>query len=635
MARTLFAAAAVLLGAATAGAAPRPAHNGLIVFASARGQDRGGEIYVVGGRGGASRNLSRNQASDTVPVVSPSGTRILFVSNRPGYSAVYVERIDGEGLRRLTDSSIHIEPPPLYAQGLVWQTGEQAVAVQAQNGLYVVGTADGQLTKVSDAAPSGSDPSWSADGERLAYTRLGTYPDPAAVTVVRRDGSPLWSRVGHDPHWSPQGSAIAYAVSTPGLPYSSLVVADGDGKTLATFPDSTFEGWSPDGKWLAIMHTTTSPTYEANVAVVRVGEWAPSAIGPGSNVSWSPDSTLLAMTLPVPPDYHSSVVVADPGSGEQTPVADNASVLGWSADGNRLAMADGTSQFADAGHHIDCGTVLTIRPDGSDLRRAVLPPPTTANSWGGWADGGAIVYEREAGTALFTIRADGTGLKRLASDGGCGDSSPAWSPDGSRIAFARETYPHGSRSLYVRSAKGPHATSIGPGCCTDSRDPAWFPDGKSVAFTYGFHTIDVVRLAGTEPSTLLGGADDPSWAPNGRDFAYVYRYGGIRVAAVGAPAHGPDIAAGSEPAWSPNGRWIAYTTRDGIRKVHPDGTGDDAVLSGPQDEIASPAWSPDGKWIVYTRRGDLWVSRPDGSNRRRLTSGPAFDASPSWQRALG
>jgi TolB protein len=72
------------------------------------------------------------------------------------------------------------------------------------------------------------------------------------------------------------------------------------------------------------------------------------------------------------------------------------------------------------------------------------------------------------------LRADGSGLRRLTAE----EASPAWSPQGARIAFARETA--GNADMYVMNADGTQTTRL-------TRDPlreytpAWSPDGSRIA----------------------------------------------------------------------------------------------------------------------------------------------------------
>lgn len=76
------------------------------------------------------------------------------------------------------------------------------------------------------------------------------------------------------------------------------------------------------------------------------------------------------------------------------------------------------------------------------------------------------------------MNADGTGQTRLTNSPG-GDTSPAWSPDGSRIAFDSDRT--GNFDIYVMNAEGTGTTRIA-GTSANDADPVWSPDGTRIAF---------------------------------------------------------------------------------------------------------------------------------------------------------
>src|SRR6266542_537102 len=105
-------------------------------------------------------------------------------------------------------------------------------------------------------------------------------------------------------------------------------------------------------------------------------------------------------------------------------------------------------------------------------------------------DGTRIVYDsesREGGQGIWVVNADGSEATKLIDDG----SVPAWSPDGTRIAFARPDlgemvwYGRGARGtpfyLYVMDADGTNIQRLTDGQFSDY-SPAWSPDGTQIAF---------------------------------------------------------------------------------------------------------------------------------------------------------
>ena len=178
--------------------------------------------------------------------------------------------------------------------------------------------------------------------------------------------------------------------------------------------------------------------------------------------------------------------------------------------------------------------------------------------------------------AIFTIRSDGTGRKRLTFRGE--NDSPRWGPFGHHIL-----YTHGSQ-IWVMGAHGDHKRQL-------TRAPRRGADFES-AWAPGAHRMVFVRLAGPGRQDLM---------------VYTFATRKIRTLHVGSGFNLiPD-----EPAWSPDGRLIAFS---GLNKttpgpndeaqwelftVRPDGTGLTQITHTPRASEHSPNWSPNGHTLVY------------------------------------
>ena len=155
--------------------------------------------------------------------------------------------------------------------------------------------------------------------------------------------------------------------------------------------------------------------------------------------------------------------------------------------------------------------------------------------------------------------ADGNGLRRLTGSA-ARDFSPAWSPDGSTIVFARS--PSESRSsLYTVRADGGGARPLTRG--RDDSLPAWSPDGAAIAFHRGARLAVIPAHGGTPRGLARSGRVEsgPSWSPDGAAIAFEVAGPGETqhvevVAATGGSARRL-VVGGSSPDWSPDGRSLA------------------------------------------------------------------------------
>jgi Tol biopolymer transport system component len=175
-------------------------------------------------------------------------------------------------------------------------------------------------------------------------------------------------------------------------------------------------------------------------------------------------------------------------------------------------------------------------------------------------------------TYLWMVPGDG-GTATQFSDGE-NDELPAWSPDGSQIAFRSNR--NGRTSIWVMPAEGGPATELTFGPWDLESEPDWSPDGTRIAFSAqrsgGEGGIAVIP-AGGGPVTMITKSPpqfedkSPSWSPDGDRIVFV-RYstasfndlwvvsadGGTAVQLTSAPAHD------YWPDWSPDGQTVAFTS---------------------------------------------------------------------------
>jgi Tol biopolymer transport system component len=211
---------------------------------------------------------------------------------------------------------------------------------------------------------------------------------------------------------------------------------------------------------------------------------------------------------------------------------------------------------------------------------------------------------------IYVMDADGSDQIRLTQRPS-GNRSPAWSPDGSRIAFV--SYRDGNDDIYVMDADGSNQTRL-------TRDPsggwspAWSPDGSRIAFeSYrdGNDDIYVMDADGSNQTRLTrdpSGDWSPAWSPDGSRIAFVsYRDGNDDIYVMDADGSNQtrltqNSAWDWSPAWSPDGSRIAFLSdRDGNNDIYvmDAGGSNQTRLTRDPSGVSSLAWSPDGSRIAF------------------------------------
>lgn len=223
--------------------------------------------------------------------------------------------------------------------------------------------------------------------------------------------------------------------------------------------------------------------------------------------------------------------------------------------------------------------------------------------------------------------------------------SPAWSPDGSQIAYV--SFDQKKPVVVVQNlAQG--ATRTLANFRGNNSAPAWSPDGSKLAVTLTRDDIAqlyVIRASGGElrRMTVTPAIDtEASFSPDGKWIAFTSDRGGspqiYRMPAEGGPAQRLTFEGtyNVRPRYSPDGKAIAFVQRESQRyriAVLEIDTGQVTVLTdGSLDD--SPSYAPNGKVILYETqvngRGQLAAVSSDGRVRQRLVSSAGDVRDPAW-----
>jgi Tol biopolymer transport system component len=271
---------------------------------------------------------------------------------------------------------------------------------------------------------------------------------------------------------------------------------------------------------------------------------------------------------------------------------------------------------------------------------------------------GKIAFERDVGGNhdIYVMNENGLGVTPLTTDP-ANDEDPAWSPDGTKIAFVsnRDGYPACLSNpnspclpeIYVMNADGSNQTRLTHTQNVEEVEPAWTPDGTKITYTDpadfcgpGDPCLPAIHAiyadgSGAAPSPAICGSQ-PAWSPDGARLAYVANCGTQGGIFTVKPDGTDDrsFGGGSEPDWAPYGNTIVFLGDAGISRRNLDASGF-IILDR---NGADPAWSPDRDKIAFSRgssiSSDIWVmNAADGTGQVNLTSNPSgtYDRDPSWQ----
>ena len=292
----------------------------------------------------------------------------------------------------------------------------------------------------------------------------------------------------------------------------------------------------------------------------------------------------------------------------------------------------------------------TIRTLAAVLATAVV---SALPGCGGGDDGRAdlaFVSTRDGDYAIYAMNADGGHERRLTPRDVSNPTSPqelffqiepAWSPDGSEIAFASRR--NGSYDIFVMEADGTGTRELTSGKENDNH-PTWSPNGGSLAFERDgdIYVMDADGSGQRRISDIGAEEIDPAWSPDGQFLAYVHRTPGgpIREVWVMRP-NGSDRhqlthqnAEPLGPAWSPDSSRIVFSNNPSgkpyeLFTVGVDGKGLRSVVPTVNDNF-EPAWSPDGSKIAYQEEGAIFTVVLGGGDVSRLTDQANNDSSPAW-----
>ncbi len=528
------------------------------------------------------------------PAVSPDGRRIAYTAEQNGFNEIYVRPVgDGNAIQVTTGGHQNVES--------VWSPDGESIAYhsQANGGIWVVPASGGPAKQV---APLGSEPAWSLDGSRLAFsTYQGALAERAVIMTVplaggvaqsvTRPGSP---RGGHrSPAWSHDGGRVAFYAfdsSTGGSVWiapaaggdatrvASSVMAD----RLAFTPADDALCWSGMGPsanvgiWCVTLNHATPP---APVAVLQ-------GVAGVSGLSIARDGMLAYATSWVESDLWSlPLSAAGQPSGDPEPLL-------------RDTSRNSYPRFS---------------PDGRFLAFSTWRPGSPWDLW------------------LMTMQTRATEIVVPGKDA---EFFPSWMPDNRRLLM---TIGRGAVRRPARVAIDTRQIEDVPGLPAQMANLALSPDGRDLAYQSttdsGGLTAWLVSAAGGTPIRLSPpqlSAGYPAWSPDGRRIALEVEDGGdtqIWVLNRDDSAFRQLTTSSGQHwlhSWAPDNDRIAFAgERDGVWNLWTVSASNGrtqqlTTFSTPNDYVRYPAWSPLNDRIVFERAtvtANVWTGRLIGGAR--------------------
>jgi TolB protein len=227
---------------------------------------------------------------------------------------------------------------------------------------------------------------------------------------------------------------------------------------------------------------------------------------------------------------------------------------------------------------------------------------------------------------LYFKAVDGVAVTQLTSDP-ASDIQPAFSPDGTRVAFASDRA--GTWDIWIQPIAGGPPIQI-TDSAADEIHPSWSPDGAQLVYSSlpaegGPWELWIADAAAGGVKRFIGYGLFPHWSPTSNTIVYQRaRDRGLRWFSIwtltlidGEPRYPTEVASSAHeamilPSWSHDGMYLAFSTAplpDAERMV---GEGSSTV----------------GTWGQSSNVFDIWVMRADGRDKVRLTDGQSRNFGP-------
>ncbi|HXI33128.1 MAG TPA: PKD domain-containing protein [Gemmatimonadales bacterium] len=315
---------------------------------------------------------------------------------------------------------------------------------------------------------------------------------------------------------------------------------------------------------------------------------APSPRAPGLATAADPGSGRIAFVSARDGNNEIYLVNGD-GTGLTRLTDDPAADVdpAWSSDGTRLAFTSTRD-----GHN----NVYVMNVDGTGVTQLTTSTGSVGSQQPSWC-GNKIVYVTDDYLPpipnIWVMNDDGTGKTRLTLGNANFERSPAWSPGCAKIAYTLEN------QVYVMNPDASGRIQLGEGF-----HPAWSPDGSRIAFMsdradYSLWQIYVMNADGTGQVALTNtysNEDYPAWSPDGTQIAFESNRTPVGTYIMSADGSGPTYF--TDGAWDTRAAWFASSGSP--PQNQPPVAAFTASCSGLSCTFISQSSDPDGSIASYS-----------------------------------
>ena len=542
----------------------------------------------------------------------------------------------------------------------------RTLAIDMQGSIWTLPASVGAAKRITDLFNDARQPSWSPDGKWITFFgyRDGGYD----IWAVAPDGSNqhtlTWGPFDdREPVWSHDGTHLAFS-SDRGDPLGSdyniwtLDVRSGELRQLTKDPaDDFMPSWSPDDKEIAFASARENQqaVWAVNVATAAERK-VTTAAGRVDAPSFGPGGQLV---------YHVTPGAAGGRGGGGRGGGSGADESRYEIDGKSITGSENVFAFrasfgSDGFYYVSDGKIHKRSADGSSAQVVPFTATMTVTRADSLytrrkRDFTSVVPRQVLGVVRPAISPDGKTIAFAAvgdiytvSTAPAGgkpvnitkdaalDTEPAWSPDGSQLAYSSDKDSEHVQ-LWIRDMRTGQSRQV-THMTTQPQGAAWSPDGKRIAFfnvdgmwrVAEMSVLDVASGTVTKIHDSLAQPGPPTWSPDGKRVALAevapftkrFREGTNQILTIAVnpsnsqnpsnppnldkwyapvPTLGIDSRGGGGPAWSPDGTKMA-AIYEGTLAVWPVSAAGEPL--GPPRHVTSesahsPSWAGDSHHILY------------------------------------